>query len=123
MNHCFISTKSVCWNTIKTNITAGIKSAKVFVLIYSAHAVESKWVLRELTLADDNQLFVVPYNIDGSDLDSKFELILARLQWINASPRYGKYNFEELLGVAELHIGSKPKMSGLIENNIEKEKQ
>lgn len=100
----------------QANITAGIKSAKVFVLVYSAHAVESKWVLRELTLADDNQLFVVPYNIDGSELDSKFELILSRLQWINANPKGGKFNFEELIGVTESHIGVTSKMSGLIEN-------
>ncbi len=86
------------------NITTGIKSAKVFVLVYSAHAVESRWVLRELTLADDNHLFVIPYNIDGSSIDAKFELILSRLQWINAQPYSGKYNFDELLGVSKTHI-------------------
>lgn len=100
----------------QANITAGIKSSKVFVLVYSAYAVESKWVLRELTLADDNQLFVVPYNIDNSDLDSKFELILSRLQWINAEPRHGRFNYEELLGVTESHLSGKQKMVGLIEN-------
>ena len=84
----------------QANITAGIKSAKVFVLVYSAHAVESKWVLRELTLADDNQLFVVPYNIDGASVDSKFELILSRLQWIYAQPTLGKFKFDELINVS-----------------------
>ena len=83
------------------NIITGIKSAKVFVLIYSHNAVDSKWVIRELTLADENQLSVIPYNIDGSSVDTKFELILSRIQWIYAEPNLGHYKFDELINVSK----------------------
>jgi hypothetical protein len=65
-------------------ITVGLDQAKVIVLILSAKAVASDWVLSEVTYAKSRKLPILPLRIERFDLPRSWGFLLAHHQWQDA---------------------------------------
>lgn len=65
-------------------IYGGIKASKVFVLIISDHSIESKQVLKELTLAVDNGMPIFPLKITEAQPEGAFGYYLSDTHWLDA---------------------------------------
>jgi hypothetical protein len=52
----------------------------VLVLVYSGHAGDSKYVFRELSIADENKITIIPVHIMEAKVILKFKYMLITLQ-------------------------------------------
>ena len=66
------------------SIVKAIKSAHVMLLIFSNHSNISDHVGRELTLAINHGLAIIPFKVEDIVPNEKFEYYLSTIQWINA---------------------------------------
>jgi hypothetical protein len=66
-------------------ITDAIKSSRVFVLVYSAHANLSEHVPREVERAVHVGIPIVPFRIEQAPLGSSLEHFIASVHWLDAS--------------------------------------
>ena len=67
-----------------TAIISAIRLCRVMVLIFSVHSNASKDVSRELILASNNDLVIIPVRIDDTPPEPGKEYYLARTHWLNA---------------------------------------
>lgn len=67
-------------------IEKAIKNCKVFVIVFSEHSSISQWVESELNIAFSDNLTIVPFKIDKSELSGEMRLILNNRHWIDAYP-------------------------------------
>lgn len=91
-----------------TEIPKAIKNCKVFVLILSKGAQESKWVPRELDQAINENKIIMPFTIKKCTLQSDFSFYLTNVQ------RYDAYlnknsAMESLTRDIKKHLGIKEK--------------
>ncbi|HBE42113.1 MAG TPA: hypothetical protein DDW27_13065 [Bacteroidales bacterium] len=66
-------------------IIDGIKSSKVFVLLYSSNSNNSKQVVREVDRAVDNGLPVINLRLEDVVLSKQLEYYLSRVHWLDAT--------------------------------------
>lgn len=66
-------------------IVEAITSSRVMVLIFSAHASLSRDVIREMDIASEQGVEIIPLKIDGSCLDGSFKYYLSATQWLDAA--------------------------------------
>lgn len=69
-------------------IEDAIHSAKLFVIIFSDNSANSQWVKGELNLAFTEQIPIIPFKIDTSEVAGSNKLILNKTHWIDAYPKY-----------------------------------
>ena len=83
--HCWISPRDIPpgidWPAA---IVQGINASGLLVLVLSAAANESRWVLREVMAADKRGLPIVPVRIEDVEPAEALEFVLGPAQWLNA---------------------------------------
>lgn len=88
------------------SISTAITASKVFLLIYSENSAASSQVGRELSLAESkDDVFVVPYKVDETELSGSFEYYLTGAHWISANYAKKDYKLEELYNLIVGIIG------------------
>jgi TIR domain len=103
---CWISTRDIGpGENFQVAIPRAIRDAKVMVLVFSAESNNSNEVKKELALAGQNRLIVIPVRVEDVTPDDAFAYELATHQWIdlfedweNSIQRLS----EQLLRVAEV---------------------
>jgi hypothetical protein len=83
---CWIAPRNIApgedW---RTAITQAISQSQVFVFISSVNSNSSDHVSREISLADDHKVVIIPFKIDHTGWGPSIEYILAKTQWLDAS--------------------------------------
>lgn len=85
-------------------IDLAIKSAKVFVVLFSKQAATSLWVKGELSIAFEEQKVIIPFRLDNTPLQGQNRVMLNQKHWIDAYPDY-KTKFNELVSAVAQSIG------------------
>jgi hypothetical protein len=67
-----------------TAITRGISQSSVMVLVFSAHSNSSEDVSRELFLAANSKLVIIPFKIENVEPEPGKQYYLARTHWLDA---------------------------------------
>ncbi|WP_407376503.1 toll/interleukin-1 receptor domain-containing protein [Methanobrevibacter sp.] len=89
---CWIATKDIPSGRLYIDeIGAGIKSAKMVVLIYSKFSQESKYVKNEIHMAYKYDKPIISFNIDGSEPSEHMGYYLKVMQWLAAYPNPEDY--------------------------------
>ena len=79
-------------------IDDAILSCSIFLLVYSADSLVSKWCKGELNVAFSEGKTIIPYRIDATPLKGAMRIILNQTHWIEAYPDY-KVCFNDLVTV------------------------
>jgi len=73
-------------------LAKAIKTCKVMVLIYTAHSNTSKYVLKEVERAVNNDIPIVPFRMEDIPLSESMGFFLGNLQWLDATtPPLGQH--------------------------------
>ena len=65
-------------------IEEALGECKVLVLVFSANADQSKWVKKEILLADHKKLVIIPFRIEAVQPTKGLLLLLYRKHWLDA---------------------------------------
>ncbi len=94
---CWIAPRNILpgedWDTA---ILRGISSVRAMVLIFSGHANQSKDVAKEVFVAMNRDVVVVPFRIEDVRYEGKLEYHLATTHWIDAITPTLQEHLEEL---------------------------
>ncbi len=82
---CFIAPRDIISEDWAGNLDAAISESKAFVIIVSAHSIESMEVAKEITLATRVSDYIFPFRIDSTELNGRMNYHLSAFQWINAA--------------------------------------
>jgi hypothetical protein len=86
---CWISSKNIpAGSNYQSEIPNILKTAKVMVLIFSRNANSSGEIEKELALASQNRLTVMPLRIDDAHPTNAFTYNLATSQWVEVFPDF-----------------------------------
>ncbi|HML50645.1 MAG TPA: toll/interleukin-1 receptor domain-containing protein [Propionicimonas sp.] len=88
-------------------IAFAIREADALILLYSFNSARSKGCSRELALADDLDLPVIPIRLDATPLSERFSYLLAGVQWIDWQAPGGSARL-----LAGLHAAVEPMIRG-----------
>ena len=81
---CWISCRDIGpGENFQVSIVRAIRSAKVMVLVFSANSNNSEEIKKELVLAGQSQLVVIPVRVEDVTPDEAFAYELATRQWID----------------------------------------
>ena len=84
---CWIAPRNIPSGTnYIEEITDGIKSTKIVVLVYSSYSQASKYVNNEVNMAFSNNKPILSFNIDNSLPSEEMEYNLKVSQWLPAYP-------------------------------------
>ena len=83
-------------------IIDGIKSSKVFVLVYSSNSNYSKQVIREVDRAVHTGLPVITFRIEDIPLSKQLEYYLSTVHWLDAMTPPLEWHINELLSVVKI---------------------
>ncbi len=84
---CWIAPRNIPSGTnYIEEITDGIKSTKIVVLVYSSYSQASKYVNNEVNMAFSNNKPILSFNIDNSLPSEEMEYNLKVSQWLEAYP-------------------------------------
>jgi TPR repeat protein len=80
---CWLANRNVAGGeNFQEAVVRAIRSAKVMLLIFTANANDSDEVKKELVLASQNRLIVIPLRVEDITPDDAFAYELATRQWI-----------------------------------------
>ncbi|WP_298500799.1 toll/interleukin-1 receptor domain-containing protein [uncultured Methanobrevibacter sp.] len=100
-HECWIAPRNIkSGENYAPQINDAIKSARLFVLIYSRNAQESNFVKNEVGIAYQNGIALLPFMIDESLPEDDFKIYLKNIHWISAFPDVENH-FEELVLTVE----------------------
>jgi hypothetical protein len=81
---CWISCRDIGpGENFQVSIVRAIRAAKVMVLVFSANSNNSEEIKKELVLAGQSQLVVIPVRVEDVTPDEAFAYELATRQWID----------------------------------------
>jgi hypothetical protein len=84
---CWISSRDVAGgDNYQAAVFRAIRSTNVMVLLFTANANRSDEIKKELALASQNKLIVIPLRVEDIKPDDAFAFELATRQWIDAFP-------------------------------------
>jgi len=87
--HCWISSRDVPGgDNFQEAVFRAIRSTKVMVLVFTANANRSDEIKKELALASQSRLIVIPLRVEDVTPDDAFAFELATRQWIDAFPNW-----------------------------------
>ena len=81
---CFIAPRDIHDGDYAEQIVDAIDSADCLLLVFSANANGSAYVLRELNSAVLRSVPIIPYRIDNTALSKSMEFYLGVVQWLDA---------------------------------------
>ncbi len=77
-------------------IDTAIQGSKAMVLVLSRHTGKSTWILKELTLATNIRVPVIPYRIENIVPAAALSLLIADLHWLDAFESAGGSKLDAL---------------------------
>jgi hypothetical protein len=81
---CWISSRDIKpGQNFQEQIVKAIRAAKIMVLVFTAHANNSNEIKKELALASQNNLIVIPVRIEDVAPNDAFAYELATRRWID----------------------------------------
>lgn len=81
---CWISSRDIGpGENFQTQIVRAIRNAKIMVLVFSANANNSEEIKKELVLAGQSRLVVIPVRVEDVTPDEAFAYEFATRQWID----------------------------------------
>ncbi len=84
---CWIAPRNVPpGSTWASAIVEAIESSKVFLLLSSHHSNQSRQMSRELQLADQQRLPVIPVRLSDVDFRGDYSYFLSSTQWLDLFP-------------------------------------
>jgi adenylate cyclase len=84
--HCWLASRDVpAGDNFQTAVVRAIRAARVMLLVFTAHSNNSDEVKKELALASQKRLTVIPLRLDNSAPSDAFAYELATRQWIDMS--------------------------------------
>lgn len=86
-------------------IIDGIKSSKVFVLVYSSNSNNSTQVVREVDRAIHNGLPVINLRLEDVPLSKQLEYYLSSVHWLDAMTPPLEQHLDQLSGVVKILLG------------------
>ena len=105
---CWISCRDVPHgDDYQDAIVTALETVKAMVLIFSKHADSSKEIKKELALASENGLFVLPVRIDDTKPTKGFRYQLATRQYIDLFPTR-ENNMQLVIDALRRHLASTP---------------
>lgn len=82
---CWIAPRDILpGGTWAESIVDAIAGSRAMVLVFSSHANRSKDVLREVELAIDNEVAVIPFRIEAVEPSKGLKYYLATVHWLDA---------------------------------------
>lgn len=82
--HCWISSRDIApGENFQVAIVQAIRAAKVMVLVFSANSNNSEEIKKEVVLAGQNRLIVIPVRLEDVVPDDAFAYELSTRQWID----------------------------------------
>jgi len=82
---CWISSRDVQpGENYQSAIVRAIKSAKVVIVLFTAHANHSDEIKKEISLASRFKAAVIPVRVEDVSMDEAFSYELATRQWVDA---------------------------------------
>lgn len=102
---CWMAPQSIPAGSDYTRaIPQGIKGAKVFLLVLSDNAQQSKWVTAEVESAFENRKIIIPYAIENCDLNDEFGFMIAKTDRIDGYRRRNS-SLEQLIRTINNALG------------------
>src|SRR5215471_16250106 len=81
---CWISCRDISpGENFQVSIVRAIRAAKVMILVFSANSKNSEEIKKELVLAGQSRLIVIPVRVEDVSPDEAFAYELAIRQWID----------------------------------------
>jgi len=90
-----------------TAITRGISQSSVMVLVFSAHSNSSEDVSRELFLAANSKLVIIPFKIENVEPEPGKQYYLARTHWLDAINPPTQEQIQELVNRVKVLVPAK----------------
>jgi hypothetical protein len=82
---CWIASRDILYGEDRpTAIVNAISQSRVMVLVFSANSNSSDQISRELSLAADSKLIIIPFKIDNIVPEPGKQYYLARTHWLDA---------------------------------------
>ncbi len=104
---CWIAPRNIVAGTDwASSISKAIADCTVFLLIYSENSSTSTQVPRELTMAGSKAKHIIPYRMDETPINDKYEYYLSECHWVTANPAEKDYKDNELIFAAKTLIES-----------------
>ena len=93
-----------------TAIQEGIRSAKVFILLFTDESNASRQVMNEVALAFNAEKTIVPFKLTKQEMSDELGYYLTRVHWLDAVSQPLSDHIEELRRYVEIILsGTKPK--------------
>ena len=99
-------------------IIDGIKSSKLFILVYSSNSNNSKQVIREVDRAVHNGLPVINLRFEDVPLSKQLEYYLSSVHWLDASTPPLEEHINKLSGVVKILLRKDDARDGDLEKAI-----
>jgi hypothetical protein len=116
---CWIAPRDIApgldWPTAISN---AISASRLMVLVFTAHSNSSNEVSRELILAANNNIIIIPFKIDNIAPEPGKQYYLARTHWLDAMNPPTKDQIDKLVQYAKSFILD-PTISGTIKPTTE----
>lgn len=104
--HCWIAPRDVLpGNSWAASITQAIGNSRVLLLIYSRDADSSKHVKRELQLADEENIPILPFRIENIAPTGAIKYYIGWAQWLDAHTQPLDRHLDKLIRAAHQHLG------------------
>ncbi len=78
---CWIAPRDIPYGEWSEKITIAIENSKIMVFIFSENSNKSKQVLREIKLAIENNVVIIPVRISSEEYNPSLKYFLALYQW------------------------------------------
>ena len=106
---CWIAPRDIMPSeTWAASIVQAIENCRVMVLICSSHSNESRQVARELQLADNQKVPVIPFRLEDAEPSDEMKYFLENTQWLNAYPEPVDSYGDRLVGAVRELLTPKP---------------
>ena len=88
-------------------ISNAIAASRILLLVFSAESNASRDVSRELSLASDSNLIILPFKIDGTTPEPGKQYYLARTHWFEASNPPTQEHIDSLISYAKAFLAER----------------
>jgi TPR repeat protein len=105
---CWIATRDIApGENFQTSVYRAIRAAKVMVLIFSGNSNNSDEIKKEVVLAGQSRLIVIPVRVEDVTPDGAFAYELATRQWIDLFDDW-EHSVQRLVGQVATIVGTQP---------------
>ena len=89
-------------------IPDAVEKSSLVVLVFSANANKSKWVMREINHALDENKTIIPFRIENVSPQGTLKLLKSNIQWLDASKPPLEGHIKKLAAIVQQHLGITP---------------